>query len=99
MLHWIKILALLVLTLLAMRMVSWIPLALLRKVLHWHGWQATLLCNTAALAAFLVFLRTQAVPGELLDPAAAVFGAVVYTSFLLLDLFLLKRAPKQHETL
>jgi hypothetical protein len=98
MLHWIKILALLVLTLLAMRVVSWIPLALFRKLLHRRGWQVPLLCNTAALAVFLLFLRAQAGPGEVLDPAAATFGAVVYSSFLLLDLYLLKRG-NQHETL
>jgi len=98
-LHWFKILCLVLLTLLLMRLVSWVPLALFRRHLRWNGWKPALVSNIIGLAAFLVFLRAQAVPGELVDPAAAVFGVVVYTGFLLADLYLHKRSRHKHEAL
>ncbi len=85
MLHWLKVLSLLAGTLLLMRVVSWVPLWLSRRRLGWAGWKPALLWNAVALAGFLVFLRTQAIPGELIDTDAALFGVCVYGLLALVD--------------
>ncbi len=85
--HWLKVLALLFFTLLVMRALSWVALWLTRNSKRLSGWKGALALNAIAFAAFLGFLRTQAVPGEFVDPAAAIFGAVVYSVFMLVDVF------------
>jgi len=70
--HAVKILFLLLLTLAAMRVASWLCLWLLRRVLKRDAAWLPLGANLLALCAFAALLRLDAVPGELLDFRALV---------------------------
>jgi hypothetical protein len=84
--HALKILLLLLLTLAAMRVVSWLCLWLLRRVLKRDAAWLALGANLLALCAFAVLLRLDAVPGELLDLRALAFGVIVFAVFFAIDL-------------
>ena len=83
--HTLKVVALLLLTLLVMRCVSW--------ALGWGLSRAganprtsALLANVSALAIFAGFIAWNLMPGEPFDYAAFTFGVVVYAVWLLVDL-------------
>ena len=84
--HALKILLLLLLTLAAMRVASWLCLWLLRRVLKRDAAWLPLGANLLALCAFAALLRLDAVPGELLDFRALVFGVIVFAVFFAIDL-------------
>ena len=84
--HALKILLLLLLTLAAMRVASWLCLWLLRRVLKRDAAWLALGANLLALCAFAVLLRLDAVPGELLDLRALAFGVIVFAVFFAIDL-------------
>ena len=84
--HAVKILLLLLLTLAAMRVASWLCLWLLRRVLKRDAAWLALGANLLALCAFAVLLRLDAVPGELLDLRALAFGVIVFAVFFAIDL-------------
>ena len=83
--HALKILVLLLLTLAAMRVASWLCLWLLRRVLKQDAAWLPLGANLLALCAFAALLRLDAVPGELLDLRALAFGVVVFAVFFAID--------------
>ena len=83
--HTLKILLLLLLTLAAMRVASWLCLWLLRRVLKQDSTWLALGSNLMALCAFAALLRLDAVPGELLDLRALAFGVVVFAVFFAID--------------
>jgi len=84
--HTLKILLLLLLTLAAMRVASWLCLWLLRRVLKRDDAWLPLGANLLALCAFAALLRLDAVPGELLDLRALAFGVIVFAVFFAIDL-------------
>ncbi len=86
MLHWLKVAWLLLLTLIAMRLLSWGPMWVCGKVTKSTNWKPALLFNGIAWSLFIAFLRWQMMPGEPFDTAAAIFGAVVYLVFFIVDL-------------
>ncbi|HXY38747.1 MAG TPA: hypothetical protein VEQ10_03710 [Vicinamibacteria bacterium] len=86
MLHWLKVAGLLAATILLMRLASWAPLWLSRRRLNWTGWKPAVLWNALALAAFALLLHTQAVPGEVVDTDATLFGLCVYGLFAVVDI-------------
>lgn len=56
MLHWLKVAFLIFLTLLIMRLLSWIPMWRLQKLKILSSRKSSLLCNVFALILFVVFL-------------------------------------------
>jgi len=76
--HVLKIILLLVLTLAAMRLVSWALLWVLRRVWKCDSRHQPLAANALALAAFAAFLFIDRIPGQFLDPQALAFGVVVF---------------------
>ncbi len=86
MLHWLKVAILVFLTLIIMRLLSWIPMWSLQKLKLLSSRKSALLCNVVALILFVVFLQMQSIPGESIDSAAIIFGVVVYLFFLVIDL-------------
>ena len=84
--HTLKILLLLLLTLAAMRVASWLCLWLLRRVLKRDAAWLALGSNLLALCAFAALLRLDAMPGEVLDLRALAFGVIVFAVFFAIDL-------------
>jgi len=82
----LKVVFLVLLTLVAMRAVSWFFGWLLSRFLKWKTAWAAVSTNLLALALFLCFLILERMPGELFDRSAFAFGAVVYAGFTVLDL-------------
>ena len=84
--HTLKVIALLLFTLGIMRVVSWaVGWGLSR---WWRGGEtglAAIVSNGLALCLFLGYLVWDRLPGETLDPAAAVFGVGVYGVYALID--------------
>jgi hypothetical protein len=87
MLHWLKVAFLIFLTLLIMRLLSWIPMWSLQKLKILSSRKFAFLCNVFALIMFVVFLQVQSMPGEPIDSAAIIFGVAVYLFFFIIDLY------------
>jgi hypothetical protein len=83
--HLLKIIFRVVVTLAAMRLVSWCFLWLLGWASKSDSLYLRLASNSMALFAFAAFLVVDRMPGELLDTQALAFGAIVFASFFGID--------------
>ncbi len=93
MLHWIKIILLLALTLAAMRALSWGLGWLVLRFLREHRKPVCFGANAACFILFGLLLYNNRNPGGM-DFAALLFGAVVYLIFFVSDLFWLPFAKR-----
>lgn len=82
---WLKICALLFLTLAALRAASWALALLLERFTGLRRRPIVLLSNVIAFGLFLLLLLWSLMPGEPLDPAAVLFGLVVFAVFAWMD--------------
>ncbi len=82
---WFKLTLLLLLTIAAMRLCSWVLKWILTKALPGRRKLVALLANGACLAAFVSWLYYDLLPGEPIDIAALVFGLLVFGIFALWD--------------
>lgn len=87
MLHGIKVTLLFFLLLITLRVLSWVPMWILGKATTFIRWKSVMLSNAIAFFIYFLFLKSQALPGEWLDAAAAVFGLVVYLVYSLVGFF------------
>lgn len=85
--HWAKIVVLVLLTVVAMRLGSWILGWVFAKLLPNHRKTTCALSNLFAFSVFVLLLYKDLMPGEPMDWAAVVFGLVMYTMFTVTDLF------------
>jgi hypothetical protein len=97
--HQLKLTLLVVLTLAALRLVSWAFLWLVSRVMKSDSTSVRLASNALGLLAFASFLVVDSVPGELLDAQALAFGVVVFGLFFAVDSRWLPRrlATRIHE--
>jgi hypothetical protein len=84
---WLRIAGWLVLTLVAMRLVSWALAWVAGRLLRLDARFAAILANLTAFLLFVLLLYEQLEPGEPVDRAAVVFGAVVFLIYLAIDWF------------
>ena len=82
---WLTITGWLVLTLVAMRLVSWALGWIASRLLRCDVRLAAMLANLTGFLLFALVLHHQLEPGEPLDRAAVVFGAAVYLVYLVFD--------------
>jgi hypothetical protein len=92
--HTARVVALLFLTLLAMRLVSWALARVTRRVSSLGPRPGVVTANVVALGAFVAWLYLDLERGEPMDWAAVLFGAAVFGLFLAVDLLLLRRAAR-----
>jgi hypothetical protein len=85
--HWTKIVVLVLLTVAAMRLGSWILGWVLAKLFRNHHKTTSILSNLVAFSVFVLLLYKDLMPGEPMDWAVVVFGLVMYTMFTVTDLF------------
>ena len=78
---WLKVCALVIVTLAAMRAAGW---ALFRVGVS-RVRLVAVIANLVAFAAFLLLLHASLLPGEPMDMAAVVFGLVVFVVYTLTD--------------
>ena len=78
---WIRICALLVAALVAMRLGSWIVGWILAKFAHLRPKFIAIAANLVAFGVFACLLVRDLLPGEPLDFAALVFGLVVFAIY------------------
>jgi len=83
---WLKVGALLVLTLAVMRAGSWALQWALLRLLRADVRVAAVVSNAAAFAAFVLLLYVNLLPGEPMDYLAVGFGFVVFGSYTAWDL-------------
>jgi hypothetical protein len=83
--HVVKVALLIVLTLAAMRLMSWSCLWMLGCLPRSDSLYARLASNVLAFCGFAGFLVVDRMPGELLDIQALIFGVVVFTTFFVVD--------------
>lgn len=84
--HALKLVGLVLLTLAAMRLVSWGVGWCLGRMLRRHTVPVRVGANVGALGIFAGFLVLNRVPDELLDLEALVFGVIVYGVYTGIDL-------------
>lgn len=77
---YLKLLALLMVVLAGMRLGSWIIGWILAKATPIRAKSVSIFANLAAFAVFAVLLVRDLMPGEPVDVAALVFGAVVFSA-------------------
>lgn len=82
---WFKIVALLVITLAAMRASSWAFAWMLAKVWAGRVRAVAIAANGAAFLGFVLLLQYNLMPGEGMDWTAIGFGAVVYSLYAASD--------------
>jgi hypothetical protein len=85
--RWLKIGALLVITLAVMRAFSWALGWAMIRLVGADVRIAAVVSNTVACTAFVVFLYFSLSPGEPMDFAAVFFGVVVFGIYTAWDLF------------
>lgn len=90
----LKIGLLLLITLAAMRAVSWALGWVLIRPAGSNARLAALVSNAAACTAFLLLLDFSLMPGEPMDYAAAAFGVAVFGIYAAWDLFRFPWKPK-----
>jgi hypothetical protein len=76
--HIAKLISLVLLTVIVMRVTSWLLGWLLAKLLRRATWPVALASNLVGLALFAAFLWWNLMPGEPFDTGALVFGAIVF---------------------
>jgi len=84
---WLKICALLLLTLAAMRAVSWALAWAMARFSPLRPRAIAVLSNAAGFGLFLGLLLLNLMPGEPLDPSAILFGVAVFVIFAFVDLY------------
>jgi hypothetical protein len=82
---WLKVCALVIVTLAAMRAAGWVVAWALSRVGVSRVRLVAVIANLVAFAAFLLLLYASLLPGEPLDMAAVVFGLVVFVIYTLTD--------------
>jgi Na+/melibiose symporter-like transporter len=85
--QWLKICALLALTLGVMRASSWALGWTLTRLAAVRVRSAAIGANVAAFLAFLLLLYVNLYPGESMDWGAVVFGLIVFVIYAVVDLF------------
>jgi hypothetical protein len=103
---WLRICALIALTLLAMRAVSRLFGWVLSRLVRGNRRLVAVASNVCALAAFILLLLYSRLPGEELDSGALLFGVVVYAAYCIRDLrstkwswFFSRRTPRHGDSL
>ncbi len=89
--NWPKITALLLITLVVMRLVSWALAWLLRRAFRVPPVTAAVGSNAISLGIFVLWQFLELEVGEPLDWEAIIFGGVVFGVFLAYDLLWLRR--------
>lgn len=84
---WLKICALLILTLAAMRVASWAVAWALTKAVRTKIRTAAVVSNVVAFAAFVLLLYVSLLPGEPVDFAAVCFGFAVFAVYTVADFY------------
>lgn len=84
---WLRLFVLLLLTLAAMRAGSWALGWALAKLAHAEARFTSAVSNAVAFLLFIGLLLWNLYPGEPVDIAAVVFGAVVFGVYGLTDLY------------
>ncbi len=92
--RWLKIGALLVITLAVMRAISWALGWAMIRLVGADARIAAVVSNTVACTAFVLLLYFSLLPGEPMDFAAAAFGVVVFGIYTAWDLFRSPWRPK-----
>ena len=85
--RWVRVCALIVITLSAMRAMSWTLGWILSRLSALQAKGIAAWSNAAAFALFVLFLDRSLVPGEAIDIDALLFGAGVFTVCGLTDLY------------
>lgn len=85
--HWLKVVALLVITLAVMRTCSWVLGWVLLRFAAAGVRFAAVVSNAVACAAFVLLLYFSLLPGEAMDFAAVAFGVAVFGVYTAWDLF------------
>ena len=85
--NWLKICALLVLTLATMRASSWVVAWALTRLAGAGVRTAAVFSNVAGFGGFLLLLNFGSLPGEPVDWAAVAFGLVVFVVCAVADLY------------
>lgn len=88
---WLKPIALLLLTLIAMRAVSWSIAWALARLTPLRPAHRAIIANLCAFSLFLLLVIWSQMPGEELDPAAVGFGVAVFAVYALIDLYRQRR--------
>lgn len=83
--HQLKVALLFVLTVAAMRLLSWALLWLMGWAFKSVSIGPRLASNAIALSGFSAYLLVDKVPGEPLDAAALAFGGIVFCIFFAID--------------
>lgn len=84
---WLKICALLFLTLAALRAASWSLALLMERFTRLRRRPIVLLSNAVGFGLFLLLLLWSLMPGEPLDPAAVLFGLAAFAVFAWMDCY------------
>ncbi len=84
---WVRICALLIATLVAMRLSSWAMGWVIAKFAHLRPKAISIIANSVALGAFAFLLVRNLVPGEPVDYAALLFGTVVFAAYCVTDFY------------
>ena len=83
--HSVKICLLLLITLVVMRASSWAVEWTLVRLTPLRNRIAAIVANLLALAAFVMLLRVELLPGEPIDWVAVLFGLVVFAIYTATD--------------
>ena len=92
---WLKICALLLLTLVIMRASSWAVAWTAERLVAASVRIVSISANLIAFAAFVLFLYFNLLPGEPLDWAAMLFGLIVFVIFTVTDLYWRPWTPRR----
>ena len=84
---WLKILALLIAVLAAMRTGSWFFGWIFAKLIHLRMNVVAILANGIAFAIFVFLLVRDLLPGESLDIIALLFGLMVFATYCWIDFY------------
>ncbi len=95
--NWSKISALIVLTLLVLRLVSWSIAWVIRRLFRFGSGAAAVASNTLGFAFFVLWLYLDLESGEPVDPAAVLFGGLAFGFFLIFDLLRARWKSKKPE--
>jgi len=83
---WLKICLLLILTLAAMRALSWAAAWILQRFTSARAPTVAVLANGVGFIAFFLFLYFNLLPGEPIDWGAVAFGLVVFVIYAAIDI-------------
>lgn len=95
--NWPRISVLILLTLLVLRLVSWSIAWIIRRLFRLGSRPAAIASNAIGFALFVLWLYLDLESGEPIDPAAVLFGGLVFASFVIFDLLRARWRSKKTE--